>query len=124
MFAAGSYEPTPRLSMILSVVSEVLATVQNSIIISGYTDAQPLQRPNYSNWELSADRANAVRRQMEGDGLATSRFVDVEGRAATELLVPQDPNNPRNRRIAVTILRNDAALRLHQNGRADTAAQP
>ncbi|PPQ27615.1 flagellar motor protein MotB [Rhodopila globiformis] len=124
MFAAGSYEPTPRLSMILGVVSEVLATVQNSIIISGHTDAQALQRPNYSNWELSADRANAVRRRMVADGLATSRFVDVEGRAATEPLVPQDPDNPRNRRIAVTILRNAAALRLRQNGRADTAAQP
>ena len=46
------------------------------------------------------------------------------GRWHTEPLVPQDPNNPRNRRIAVTILRNDAALRLRQNGRADTAAQP
>jgi chemotaxis protein MotB len=64
-----------------------------------------LQRPGYSNWELSADRANAVRRQLEAGGLAPGRFASVEGRAATELLMPQSPTDPRNRRISITVLR-------------------
>jgi chemotaxis protein MotB len=64
-----------------------------------------MQRGLYTNWELSADRANAVRRQLEADGLPPNRIVRVEGRAAIDLLLPQAPADPRNRRIAVTVLR-------------------
>ncbi len=124
MFATGSYEPNPRLSTILGVVGEVLGTVQNSVIVTGHTDAQVLQRPTYSNWELSADRANAVRRQLEAGGLAPGRFVSVEGRAATELLMPQSPTDPRNRRISITILRSGAEPQARENGRADPGPSP
>ncbi len=124
MFASGSYEPTPRLSMILGVVAQVLGTVRNSIIVTGHTDSQALQRPTYSNWELSADRANAARRALAADGLTANRFVDVEGRAATEPLVPQDPSDARNRRIAITVLRTEAEKQWRDNGSQDAAAQP
>jgi chemotaxis protein MotB len=107
MFAPGGTEPTPRLTRILSVISQVLQTVQNKVILAGHTDSQVMQRGTYSNWELSADRANAVRRQLEADGLPTSHFVRVEGRADTDLLLPQTPTDPRNRRIAVTVLRGE-----------------
>jgi chemotaxis protein MotB len=122
MFPAGSFEPTPRLVTILGVVSQVLGTVQNSVIVTGHTDAQVLQRATYSNWELSSDRANAVRRQLETGGLGSSRFVSVEGRAATEPLLPQSPADPRNRRIAITILRSDVEQQEHESGRRDGAA--
>jgi chemotaxis protein MotB len=124
MFATGSFEPTPRLSMILGVVAQVLATVPNPVIITGHTDAQALQRSSYSNWELSADRANAVRRQLESGGLAANRIVGVEGRAATEPLVPQAPTDPRNRRIAITILRGEAEAQRPESGRPSPAVPP
>ena len=105
MFAPGSADPTSRLSRILMVISQVLQTVQNKVILAGHTDGQVMQRGLYTNWELSADRANAVRRQLEADGLPPNRIVRVEGRAAIDLLLPQAPADPRNRRIAVTVLR-------------------
>ncbi|MGC1410596.1 MAG: flagellar motor protein MotB [Acetobacteraceae bacterium] len=108
MFAPGSADPTSRLSRILMVISQVLQTVQNKVILAGHTDGQVMQRGLYTNWELSADRANAVRRQLEADGLSPNRTVRVEGRAAMDLLLPQTPADPRNRRIAVTVLRGEA----------------
>jgi chemotaxis protein MotB len=113
MFSPGGTEPLPRLKAILDVVSQVLGTVQNSIILSGHTDAHALQRGAYTNWELSADRANAVRRTLEADGLAPGRIIQVEGRAATEPLLPQTPLDPRNRRIAINILRSDVDPQSH-----------
>ncbi|MBV9829030.1 MAG: OmpA family protein [Alphaproteobacteria bacterium] len=120
MFAPGASEPLPRLKAILAVIAEVLATVQNSIVLSGHTDGQFFQRNNYSNWELSADRANAVRRALESDGLAPGRVVQIEGRAASDPLLPQTPLDPRNRRIAVTLLRSD----LDRSGHPPTVASP
>jgi chemotaxis protein MotB len=114
MFAPGASEPLPRLMAILDVIGQVLGTVQNSIILSGHTDGNPLKRGNYSNWELSADRANAVRRTLESKGLAPGRIILVEGRAAIDPLLPQSPLDPRNRRIAITVLRNDIDLQAHQ----------
>jgi chemotaxis protein MotB len=120
MFAPGGVEPTSRLAHILTVISQVLQTVQNKVILSGHTDGQVLQRGSYSNWELSSDRANAVRRQLESDGLASARFVRVEGRAATDLLLPQAPSDPRNRRIAVTVMRSDPETPPPSGGPSDT----
>src|ERR1700733_7266147 len=91
MFASGDAEPTPRLARILEVIGEVLQTVKNGVIISGHTDSQVLKRGTYSNWELSSDRANSVRRRLENGGLAGNRILRVEGRAATDPLLPQDP---------------------------------
>ena len=116
MFTTGSSDPTPRLMSILDIIGQVLETVPNSIILSGHTDGHPLKRGNYSNWELSADRANAVRRTLESTGLAPGRIILVEGRAATDPLLPQSPLDPRNRRIAITILRNDIDMQTRQPG--------
>ena len=107
MFAPASSDPSTRLKLVLQVVAQVLRTVQNSVILSGHTDSQPLARGSYSNWELSSDRANAVRRTLESNGLAAGRVIRVEGRGAADPLLPQAPLDARNRRIAVTILRTD-----------------
>jgi chemotaxis protein MotB len=113
MFNPGAIEPTPRLAAILGVIGSVLATVNNGVIITGHTDGQMLSRPGYSNWELSSDRANAARRVLEGKGVASARMVKVEGRAATDLLMRENPADPRNRRIAVTLLKSDVEKHLH-----------
>jgi chemotaxis protein MotB len=124
MFALGGFEPSPRLTTIVGIIAQVLDTVPNAVVLTGHTDAQALQRGAYSNWELSADRANAVRRQLEADGLAAKRFLSVEGRASTEPLEPQSPLDPRNRRIAVTILRSEVESLWRRGGRPAIEAAP
>lgn len=120
MFASGASEPTPRLVRILGVIAPILRSVPNRIAITGHTDDAPLNRPGYSNWELSADRANATRRQFEADGIPATRFFKVEGMAATDPLIAQAPDDARNRRIAITVLRNDSVRTMRQ-GRSDPA---
>ncbi len=122
MFTPGGTEPTPRLSRILGVIGNVLSTVRNSVILTGHTDNQPLQRGIYSNWELSSDRANAARRMLESNGVAGARMLKVEGRAATDPLLPAAPTDARNRRIAVTILRSDVDSTLKSAPRPPRAA--
>jgi chemotaxis protein MotB len=119
MFPPAGTEPMPRLKLILGVVAQVLGTIQNKVILSGHTDAQPLPRAGYSNWELSADRANAARRVLETAGLAPSRILRVEGRAAVDPLLPQAPLDPRNRRIAVTILRSEVEAQWRSSRMAE-----
>lgn len=75
-------------------------------MVTGHTDARPfIRRGAYGNWELSADRANAARRTLIANGVTSERFRRIEGRAALEPLIEDDPSAPRNRRIAITLLR-------------------
>lgn len=124
MFASGDAEPTPRLARILDVIGEVLQTVKNGVIISGHTDSQVLKRGTYTNWELSSDRANSVRRRLENGGLATNRILRVEGRAATDPLLPLEPLDPRNRRIAITVLRSQVETQLRHQAVAPSGPSP
>jgi chemotaxis protein MotB len=100
--------------------------VRNGVIIAGHTDAQSLKHGNYSNWELSSDRANSVRRHLEDSGLPSARTVRVEGLAATDPLLPSMPLDPRNRRIAITVLRADVEQRMRGQAEAPSgpAAEP
>jgi chemotaxis protein MotB len=124
MFASGDAEPTPRLARIVEVIGEVLQTVKNGVIISGHTDSQVLKRGSYSNWELSSDRSNSVRRRLENGGLAVNRVLRVEGRAATDPLLPLEPLDPRNRRIAITVLRSQVETQLRQQTTAPSGPPP
>jgi chemotaxis protein MotB len=107
MFQPGGAEPTPRLNRILEVIGGVLATIPNAVVLAGHTDAQALGRNGYGNWELSSDRANAARRALERFGVPSPRMFRVEGKASVEPLLTTEPNDPRNRRIAVTVMRSD-----------------
>ena len=82
----------------------VLGETLNDIAVIGHTDAVPFGGAEYSNWELSADRANAARRLMTGRGLPESRIARVTGKAAVNPLA-DDPKAPQNRRISITLLR-------------------
>jgi chemotaxis protein MotB len=73
---------------------------------------------------LSSDRANSVRRRLENGGLAANRVLRVEGRAATDPLLPQEPLDPRNRRIAVTVLRSQVETQLRQQVATPPGPQP
>jgi len=92
----------------LKQIGSSIEKMPNRISIIGHTDAVPFKggvNGNYTNWELSADRANSSRRVLLTSGVPTDRFAEVMGKAATEPLLPDRPNRPENRRITILLLR-------------------
>ncbi len=105
LFSSGAAQPEPILDVLSDILVPVLNKTTNDIAVVGHTDARPFTgRRDYSNWELSSDRANAARRVLAGRGLPEERIVRVSGKAATDPIAG-DPNAPQNRRIAITLLR-------------------
>jgi chemotaxis protein MotB len=106
MFPSGHAEPYERTRQLLLAVSKILLTLPNRISISGHTDSVPYRgSPGYSNWELTADRANAARRIIQNAGVQSDRIYQVVGKADTEPLYPEDPYMAANRRLAIVLLR-------------------
>jgi chemotaxis protein MotB len=95
----------PYTKLILRAISAELGQLSNHIIIEGHTDKTPYsQRNQYTNWELSADRANSARRHMEEVGIRDGQIVEIRGYADKHPKLPDDPYDPRNRRIAIIVL--------------------
>ena len=106
MFPSGSAAMNPRSKDLLAKVAEVVKTMPNKIEISGHTDAKPYAGgDNYTNWELSSDRANASRRVLVGAGINPDRLTMIKGQADTDPFVKTDPFDPQNRRISIVLLR-------------------
>src|SRR3546814_5552366 len=106
MFPRGSSQMYPQARELLRKVVLTVDRLPHRISVVGHTDSAPFANDRgYSNWELSADRANASRRALVELGLPAERIVRVGGRAEIEPLVPEDPLSPRNRRISITPLR-------------------
>ncbi|HBZ06366.1 MAG TPA: motility protein MotB [Massilia sp.] len=105
MFALAKAQLQPYTRDILEVLGMVLNDVPNRIGLSGHTDSTPYYSDaGYSNWELSADRANASRRAMVVGGLADEKILRVVGLAAAAPLDRADPFNPINRRISIIVM--------------------
>jgi chemotaxis protein MotB len=102
-FDTGNPSPTQAGSELLKVLASELVKLANKIAIEGHTDSTPYGRPDYSNWELSADRANAARRILTESGLDDTRISQVRGFADQRLLLKGDPTNPSNRRISIIV---------------------
>ncbi|HEY6259349.1 MAG TPA: flagellar motor protein MotB [Xanthobacteraceae bacterium] len=105
MFAEGSKEPYERTRRLIQQLAGPLKAMPFRISIAGHTSAlrsPPL--PGYGPWELSADRANAVRRVLEAEGVQASHVFMVAGKADTEPLFPDDPYIATNRRVTITLL--------------------
>jgi chemotaxis protein MotB len=102
-FEAGNPKPTEAGSEILKVLATELVKLPNKVAIEGHTDSTPFGRADYSNWELSADRANAARRILMESGLDEDRISQVRGFADQRLLTKDDPTNPSNRRISIIV---------------------
>ena len=100
-FAFGSAALKPAARRALEVIAAELAPLGTPVVVEGHTDAAPFGTSGYSNWELSADRANAARRVLEASGVASERIAEVRGHADRELRVPENPLDPANRRISV-----------------------
>jgi len=103
-FEVGKAKPTPMLEDILKVLSAQLKDLPNSISLEGYTDAQPYANSDgYGNWELSTDRANEARREMQHDGIRPNQVSQVRGFADQRLHVPSKPYDAANRRISLIV---------------------
>jgi chemotaxis protein MotB len=110
-FDSGSAILRGESERILTVIAGELGNLQNDVVIEGHTDSRPFSNgERYGNWELSADRANAARRVMEGHGLGAHQVRTVRGFADTALHIP-NPLDPRNRRVSI-VVRSQAAATL------------
>jgi chemotaxis protein MotB len=125
MFDSGSALVKPYMRELLQELGNVLAEVPNRLTIEGHTDAQPFSAGDrgYSNWELSADRANSSRREMVAGGLPEARMLRVQGLASSKLLDAQAPNSAANRRISIVVMNRDAEDAVLKN-LPDDAAEP
>jgi chemotaxis protein MotB len=104
-FDSGSAHPTDRGEELLVRLSEELMKLPNTILIEGHTDAKAYSGNGvYSNWELSADRANSARRLLQASGLRPTQIAQVRGFADQRLRKPDVPTDPSNRRISVIVL--------------------
>ncbi len=89
---------------IVRAIGRELAALGSDLVVEGHTDAVPFARADgYGNWELSADRANAARRALEAGGVAPERVKAVRGYADQRLRIPEAPDDPRNRRVAILV---------------------
>jgi chemotaxis protein MotB len=111
MFPEGSKEPYERTRRLVQRLSAPLKTLPYRISISGHTAAaKQAGPPGYGAWELSADRANAVRKILEEEGMPTASVFMVAGRADTQPLFPDDPSVAANRRVTITLMNEASPL--------------
>ena len=110
MFASGRADMYDHTVKLMELALPVIMSMPQNISITGHTDAVPFKRADgYSNWELSADRANAARKVLMDQGVPESRLSHVVGKAATDPLLADDPKNARNRRLSIIMLRGTGA---------------
>jgi chemotaxis protein MotB len=103
-FESGKPVPTESGTELLTRLAEELGKLPNHVLIEGHTDSQPYAGDgSYSNWELSADRANTARKLMQAHGLSADQVAQVRGFADRQLRHPEDPTHPSNRRISVIV---------------------
>jgi chemotaxis protein MotB len=120
MFAVGSAQVQPYMRNILRELGIKLNDLPNSITVSGHTDSMPYAsgEREYSNWELSADRANAARRELIAGGMQERKIKQVLGLAASVSLVKDDPAAAVNRRISLLVLNRRAERRIDEQNDA------
>jgi chemotaxis protein MotB len=105
-FDSGSAIPRPETVTLLQVMGQELKQLGHQVVIDGHTDAQPYSSTTaYTNWDLSADRANAARRVLQTAGLGREQLEAVRGFADTKLRVPDRPLDATNRRISILVRR-------------------
>jgi chemotaxis protein MotB len=106
MFNTASARMEPYAAQILDQLAPVINELPNRISVSGHTDSVPFpgSGQGYTNWELSADRANAARKQLVRGGLKDEKIIRVVGLASSVHLDREDPYNPMNRRISIIVL--------------------
>ncbi len=109
-YQSGSAQLSPSGQELLALLASELKTLPNQLLIEGHTDAAPYSTDTtYSNWELSADRANAARRLLQQDGVRSDQVTQVRGFADQMLRDKSNPYDPSNRRITILVKNLDGA---------------
>lgn len=103
MFERGNTNLTPKAKEVLKLISADIKKYPNKVIIEGHTDSVPYAGSQYSNWELSTERASSARKELEATGLDPKRITRVAGYADTDPLIKDNKQDPRNRRISITL---------------------
>lgn len=118
MFSIGKAELQSYTKEILHEIGKMLNDVPNKISLSGHTDATPYPagEKSYSNWELSADRANASRRELIAGGMDANKVLRVVGLSSAVLFDKEDPFNPFNRRISIIVMNEKAEKAITDEG--------
>ena len=117
-FDSGSALMRGESARILSVIASEIGKLDNDLFIEGHTDSRPYTaQEQYTNWELSADRANAARRVMMREGIRPDQLKGVRGFADTQLHMANDPADPRNRRVSI-LVRSQVAANAEQIAKA------
>src|SRR5579871_1578658 len=106
MFPEGAREPYERTRRIVAKLAEQIRKMPYRVSVTGHTAATKLApKPGYGAFDLSADRANAVRQILQEEGVTGPQIYAVSGRADTEPLFPEDPYMPANRRVSITLMK-------------------
>lgn len=118
MFQSGSAKLESYSKVILREIGNMLNQVPNKVSLSGHTDARQYSfgEKGYSNWDLSADRANASRRELIAGGMAEEKMVRVVGLSSAVLFDAKDPFNPINRRINIIVMNKMAEKSVRSDG--------
>lgn len=118
MFDVGSDKVNPEIQPILANIAKLLNSVSNKVTIQGHTDASPYNNPDeldYTNWELSSQRANAARRALIKAGMEENKVMTVTGFSSTVLMDKTNPYNPENRRISIIVMKKGAEDKITTN---------
>jgi len=123
MFDNGRATVKEYMRDLLREIASVLNSVENRVSISGHTDSAPYGsgERGYSNWELSADRANASRQELVAAGMVESKVVRVIGLGSTVMYDVANPRSPMNQRISIVVLNQDAEERVFSGTEVDTS---
>jgi chemotaxis protein MotB len=121
-FESASSQLTGDARNVLKVIADTVRDLPNQIAVEGHTDAVPLGGPSsrYTNWELSTDRASSARIILEEFGINPKRMVRVAGYAATQPLIHENPEDPRNRRVSILLFNDPTRKPADLNATSDT----
>jgi chemotaxis protein MotB len=109
MFDSGTTQLSPEATDLVRKVGASLKGIPNEIAVRGHTDNQQFAGGGNNNWSLSANRADTTRKFLNSIGVDESRFSRIEGVADSQPANPDNPADPRNRRISITVLYRDGA---------------
>jgi chemotaxis protein MotB len=124
-FESGNSRPTPFGKELLQKLAEEIGKLPNRVTMEGHTDSKPFKGgTDYTNWELSSDRANAARRWMQESGMREDQVTQVRGFADQSLRVPDQPDDPSNRRVTLVIMYQAAKASIPLPSSSAVAAKP
>jgi chemotaxis protein MotB len=103
-FESGVAALSPDGRAVLVQIARVIGPMGCQVVIEGHTDSRPFPSDSYTNWELSADRANAARKVLVENGVASALVSEIRGHAERQLRFPENPEDPRNRRVSIMAL--------------------